>query len=179
MSHKSLENLKKNWDEAFTESQRLLMFEETFKDWLVVTFVTNLILIVACAILYIFFRNDTTMLLIQIGIGLSVFFILITAHEFGHAGIAHLFGCKYSFSQKAYFNVPLIHKPYQSVMVEVEWPSGFSKKKKYVVAVTPSIVLIIVSSFFMFLDSFFFQLLGVITFVGSIIALVLDMRAVV
>lgn len=178
MSHK-FKKLKEDWDESFTEAQRVLMFETTFKDWLVVTFVTNLILIVACAVLYVFFRNDITMLLIQIGLSISVFFILITAHEFGHAGIAHLFGCKYSFSQKAYFNVPLIHKPYQSVMVEVEWPSGFSKKKKYVVGVTPNIVLIIVSCFFIFLDSFFFQLLGTITLLGSIVALVLDVRAVV
>ena len=178
MSHRR--TLKTEWDEAFQKSQDLLSgnIDETFKSWLTKTIILNIVSVALCAVLYTFFKNDNLLIIIWAFLAFNVFTILITIHEFGHALIAHILGCKYKLFEKGYFSIPGTGKVYSSVQVEVEWTPNFPKNKKYVVALTPNIVLILIAVTCLIQGSLFFLFLGIYTIVGSIVATILDVKAV-
>lgn len=174
MSHRR--KLKEAWDKAYDESQLLLLFRTGFKNWLKVSIIMVGILLVFCLILWMAFHNSA-LLIIQIGIGIAGFYILVSGHEFLHALFAHLFHCKYEFDTSVLFHYPVINKAHEYLVVSVTWPDGFNKYKKYVVGIAPNAIIIFVAVSLILLGSFFFWI-GVFTIIGSSIAIVLDIKAV-
>jgi len=171
-----MEKAKKAWEEAYDESQQLLIFRQGFKQWIEVSIIMVGILIVFCFILFLFFKNSA-MIFIDVGLGLAGFYVLITAHEFGHALIAHIFHCKYKFDTSTLFYYPVINRPHDYLTVEVTWPDNFSHTKKLLVGIIPNVIIISVAVSLIFLGSWWFWM-GVFTLIGSSIAIVLDIKAV-
>lgn len=181
MSHRRFQRLKEAYKEAYDESQQALLFTESFKDWVSVTTVVNIVLFAFGIVLLTMVHNSTVQAIVFLLFALSVFFVLVTVHEFLHGAVAKYYGYGYKFETSTLFIIPGINRPYQNIHITVTHPVNDKwQKDKTVIAIVPNLVMLLLGTTFccigLLWDILFFEMLGVLTIVGHLIAVALDLR---
>jgi len=182
MAKKRLKKLKKAYDEAYQEAQEALLFSSTFKQWIEIQIVVNIVLFSFSAVLLIFAgKIPFVVMLVHIALALAIFFILVTIHELIHGAVAKLLGYKFGVESNTLFHIPKINMAYTSISVAIFHKEDSKwKRDRKIIGIAPHLLILPLGFLFIhlgyILQIYFFSILGTITVLGHVIALVLDMR---
>ena len=179
MSHRKI---SEQFKEEYGKAKQSMMFPSSLKDWASKTVSTNIVLFAVCTVLYIFFRNEVVIALIEIAISLHCFLILVTIHEMLHGLIAKAYGYQYEFESYPLFHIAKLNRAFTSLSITVAHPVNEKwERDKVIIALGPHFVLLPLGLFFIFLGWYwqimFFSLLGMMTTFGHLAALYFDVKA--